>query len=216
MKRAYLLSLILLGCAGGPSASDPAATGSPILPGEGIGPVTAASTRAELVATLGPERVRLGEVRIGEGFCAPGATIFPDTPEAIDVVWGDSAGTRVARASVHRPSSPWRTPEGVRVGTSLTELERVREGPLRFTGFAWDYGGTLRWSESSAPDTASILMRLVPDSASYAEAESDPRFTEILGEDLVSSEHPLIRQMEIRVESIILQWEQHQAETPCG
>lgn len=207
--------LVLLGCAGAFSGSEDFGGDPVILPGERVGPVTAETSHADLVATFGAERVRSAAAVIGEGFCAHGAILFPGTPHAIEVAWTDSSAVRPSRATVAGVGGRWRTSSGVRVGTTLEELVRIQGEPVAFTGFAWDYGGTVEWDEPGTPEAESLILRLVPDSASYEAAQDDPRASEILGEELVTSEHPLIRDMDIQVERIILVWSEQQEEATC-
>jgi hypothetical protein len=121
--------------------------------------------------------------------------------------------TTSEQALIERNGSRWRTAAWVHVGTTLRELEALNSGrPLRFMGFAWDYGGTGSWSEQGAGRMRIVLH---PDSASWATGSRDPRAGEIMGDREVSSSHPLIRRMNVRVERMSIHWTEPQVQYPC-
>jgi hypothetical protein len=42
---------------------------------------------------------------------------------------------------INRPDSVWQTEQGIRVGTTLEELEAIHGGSIGFIGMGWDMGG---------------------------------------------------------------------------
>lgn len=175
-------------------APSPAATDS-MVTSDAVGPVSLAMTEAEIVAALGDAAVRRSDAYVGEGYCAPGSLLFGDTEGAIQVMWSDSTFSTMTRMVVDAAESPWRTPRGVGIGTSLLELEDIAGEPVAFSGFGWDYGGSARWEEGDV----SIAMVLLPTHESEDAVVSHPRYTEVLGEGTVMSDHPVVRQMDVRV-----------------
>jgi hypothetical protein len=194
-----------------PRPGDSASHNGMIVPGVGIGPVTANVSERALIDSLGAANVVRTHAHIGEGVCAPGSRVYPDTPAELEVMWTDSTYSQPARITLARPGSEWRTPRGVGLGSTLAELEALAGTPISFSGFGWDYGGGAQWEEG---DDA-IGLRMSPDSASQAAAERDPRYTEILGDRLISSDHPLVRTMTIRVERIYLTFRGIELEYQC-
>lgn len=177
-----------------------AASDSAILSGRRVGPVTAGTSRVDL-HRLHPDAVRDGPVGVGEGFCLPGTLLFPGTPDEILVAWSDSAGSRPDFLRLERDGSRWRTPAGITVGTSLRELEEIRGGPVSFWGFGWDYGGTIRWDDVDGP----LILRIGPAPGTgdaFGEVLGRPGGRELLGERLVSSDHPLLEELELVVRSL--------------
>ena len=199
------------------SACDPGTEGGPIanamvVPGVRVGAVDSATSERVLVERLGAHRVVRRDVWIGEGFCAPGSVVDPGTRDSVIVVWADTMRSRPAVVTVNGRGSRWRTPNGVRIGMSLNELEALNSGqPIRFMGFGWDHGGTGSWTEQGR--ALAIVLR--PDSASYAAVTSNPRAHEITGDHPVSSTHPLLRGMRIHVERMSIRWAQSAVQYPC-
>ena len=184
-----------------------------VVPGVRVGPVDSTTSEQDLIARVGEGHIVRRHAQIGEGFCAPGSVIDPDTPDSVVVVWTDSTFTRPAIVFVSGEGSRWKTAAGVRVGTTLRELEALSSGkPIRFMGFGWDYGGSGSWSE---PGSGELRIVLHPDSASNAAANSDPRAGEIMGDREVSSDHPLLRQMTIRVVRMSIQWSEPRVQYTC-
>jgi hypothetical protein len=186
-----------------------------IIPGVRIGPVGRQTAERELIDLLGPERVVRRDISIGEGFCSPGTVLHPGMPDSLEIIWTDTTYTLPALVQVSGEDSQWRTPAGVHVGMTLTELEAIGGQPVQFTGFAWDYGGTGSWSEQTAEGSGEMFIRLSPDSASHARARQDLRYEEIIGEKTVSSDHPLIRSMTIRIERILIRWGESSVQRQC-
>lgn len=171
-----------------------------IEPGVRVGPVDAASSEARLIEALGSERVVRREIYLAEGFCTDGTVLYPDSPDALDIAWMDSARTRPAFLRIDGEGSRWTTPAGVRIGTTLAELEAIRGDILTFSGFGWDYGGGTSWHETD--ETRGVGLRLSPDSVSWNSFPNDELWDEILGDRPVRSDHPFVRRLTIIVESI--------------
>ncbi|MEQ1857047.1 MAG: hypothetical protein ABL963_11270 [Longimicrobiales bacterium] len=62
-------------------------------------------------------------------------------------MWADTTYAQVAALSIAKVTSPWRTPQGARIGSTLVELEGLAGAPVPFSGFGWDYGGSANWDE---------------------------------------------------------------------
>lgn len=182
-----------------------------IVPERGIGPVVEGLGRAELRALLGAEAIDDDAIPIGEGVCSPGSRVYPGTPDQLVVLWTDSTLATIAEVETSRAGSRWRTGSGVRVGSTLRELEDLAGGPIEFYGFGWDYGGTALWDDEGGR----LRLRLAADPASQREAERDPRYGDIVGERLIRSDHPLIREMTIRVRSIAVPLAEARTQVPC-
>ena len=173
-----------------------------IVPGERIGPVTLETAEARLIESLGNERVVRREVYLAEGYCTDGSVLYPDSADAVEIGWADSTRARPAFLRIRGERSRWATPAGVRIGTTLKELEAIRGEPLTFSGFGWDYGGGLHWPEPG--DAHAAGLRISPDVASSEAARADPAWEEILGDRPVRSDHPLVRRLNIIVEEIAI------------
>lgn len=168
---------------------------------DGVGHIRGTTSVESLVRAYGAAAVQPGAISIGEGYCIAGARVFPDTPMEIEVGWVDSTGSRPAFVRISQREGPWRTPAGVAVGTPLARLEQIRGGPLVFSGFGWDYGGSLSWSEGHGE----LGLALTPDREGLTALQStDPRVDELFGDRPVSSDHPLVPGLGLTVDMIFI------------
>jgi hypothetical protein len=180
-----------------------------IVASQQFGPITETTTRAQL-ESLFRGAVKDEEVHIGEGICTKGTKVLPGTPDEVDVAWQDERHTRVAFVRTITAGGRWRTTRGVGIGTMLPELVKIAGKVLTFSGFGWDYGGGLAWTEP----TGSIGLRLM---LNRDEALATlPRADEIYGDREVRSDHPIIRRANITVDEITMSWGSHAGEHDCS
>lgn len=196
-----------------PGAQPPTSQSFIIRPGVQFGVLRESTSRAALSSLVPPNAIRDEDLLIGEGFCAPGTLLYPGTPDEIAVTWQDAGRTRVAHIrTTSGQSNRWMTAQGVRVGTLLTDLERLSGRTLEFSGFGWDYGGGLMWSET----TGDIRLRLKVDPADVPASVNDPDSGSIKGDHLVRSDRPLVRRLRIRVYELMQVWASHYGEYDCA
>jgi hypothetical protein len=134
--------------------------------------------------------------------------VFPDLAFEIEVAWADSTRRLPAFVRARDASRAWSTPLGVRVATTLEELERLRGTPIEFMGFGWDYGGASWWEEQNG---GLALAREIDPAAGPSlldVAVREPRrVREIEGERVVRSDHPLVRELAIVVRELRVDWD---------
>ncbi len=166
-----------------------------IVPGKRVGLVTKDTDEAALRRAYGGARVQPYDVEIGEGLVCRGARVAFGHGHSMAITWRDPK-TRSGALSVFVKGSKWRTKEGVRLGISLKQLERINGGPFMLTGFAWDYSGTVvgwrggRLAHYGAPRRkASIVLRLGPGQAGYDRIEREG-WGQLIGDHDLSSTDP--------------------------
>lgn len=159
----------------------------------------------KLRARLGGERVQRDTVWVGEGDFDLGTVLFPEDPRRrLSVQWSD-ADHRTTPEIVRIEggnSSTWRLSPGIRIGSSLAEIEKLNGRPFMLAGFEWDYGGTVGSWEGGHLDTLwgkHVLLRFKVDSA------ADPALVQqVLGDRLFPSSHPAMRALDPRVYDILV------------
>jgi len=147
-----------------------------IVPGQRVGPITAATTRADLDTLFGKDNVRDGSLDISE------------IPEAATVVFGNDPSAALAITwDRERPSTihicfgtqtgpcKWRTASGVRIGLPLMELQKINGKSFQLTGYGSDESGTVTsWRHGTLEEDPSacghLMVRLTP----AAEVEGRP------------------------------------------
>jgi hypothetical protein len=180
-----------------------------IVPGERIGAITPASSEAELRQIYGDENVGEAEVNIGEGETETGTVLFDKDPERrIQILWSDpQSKSKPARIQIDEPRNRWKTREGIAIGTSLHELERMNGRPFTLTGFGWDYSGTVvDWKdgvlEGFYGSWGRIILRLAPETGLPQDAPAD-----VIGDRDIPSDQPSMQKLDPKVYQIIMQFE---------
>jgi hypothetical protein len=118
-----------------------------IVPGERLGPVTAATARADLPRLFPGAPAKDDEIELAEGVLEP-ATQIAD----LAIVWsGKNADAHPSRIFIcrgrRRSTCQWRTADGITLGVRLDRLEQLNGRPFSMSGFGFDYGGNvLSWS----------------------------------------------------------------------
>jgi len=138
-----------------------------IVPGQRVGPITAATTRAGLDTLLGKENVHDGTFEGG------------DVPEAATMVWGGDSSTALAitwdqerplavHACVGTQTGPcrWRTASGIRVGLPIRELEKLNGKAFQVVGIGQEQGKVVSWRHGALEEDPALcghlLVRLTP------------------------------------------------------
>jgi len=164
------------------------------------GPFAADSSEAKLIETFGKDNVVTGEVPGPEGSTILATTIFSNDPEKkIEVGWWDEEGlTQLAYFTVPTADT---SPQGVKTGMTVKEVEALNGAPFEMQGFWWDYGGYANFTggKLGAPEEGCIVsVRFAP----VGEYPADLNVDAVAGEVLVPSNEPLLETLDARVESL--------------
>ncbi len=121
-----------------------------IVPGKRAGPITAKTTRADLVRSFGAKNVVDDDVLVGDTGTEEGTMVFGDQPEAsLTILWNDDTPEPHIRRiifcqGVEPPSKcRWHTEEGISIGTTLKTLEARNGRKFKLYGFDWGQGGSI-------------------------------------------------------------------------
>jgi hypothetical protein len=172
-----------------------------IIPGTRVGAITAKTTLAGLERLYGKSNVREKKIDVGEGEQAPGAVVFPDDPaRRLEIVWKEGGKTPAA-VRVRGTRSRWKTPQGITLGTSLKELEKLNGKPFRLYGFSWDYGGLVEsWQKGKLAGLEAKMSLIL--SQGEKTGVSDQEYQKVLGDTPFSSGHPVMQKMNPRVTEV--------------
>src|SRR5450755_293748 len=147
-----------------------------IVPGQRVGPITAAITRADLDALFGKDNVRDGSLDSSEIPEAATVVFGSDPSAALAITWD-----RERPATIHicfgTQTGPckWRTATGIRIGLPLLELQKINGKSFQITGYGADGPGTvMSWRhgmlEEDPAACGHLMVRLTP----AAEVEGRP------------------------------------------
>jgi hypothetical protein len=113
------------------------------IPGERVGPITSKTSEKQLIELFGEENVRREQIVVGEGVGYETATfVFKDSKDEIVVRWlDDQPFEKPESISIYKEGTQWRTPEGITIGTSLSELNEMNGKEFSITHLGWEFGG---------------------------------------------------------------------------
>jgi hypothetical protein len=165
------------------------------------GPFAADSSEARLIETFGKENVVTGEVDGPEGSTILATTIFPnDEAKKIEVGWWDEENyTQLAYFTI--PDADV-SPQGVKAGMTVREVEALNGAPFEMQGFWWDYGGYANFTGGAlgaADEGCIVSVRFAPAGDEYS---ADLDVEAVSGEVLVPSDEPLLEKLDVRVQSV--------------
>lgn len=110
-----------------------------INPGSNVGRVKLDATKDEVVAIYGAEFITDGTIYIGEGEGSNGFYLFKNSNLELQCALNDKG--KIFGIYVRQPGAPWITPEGVKMGIKMEDLQKLNGKPFLFSGFGWDFGG---------------------------------------------------------------------------
>ena len=164
------------------------------------GPFAADSSEARLIEAFGKENVVTGEVPGPEGSTVLATTIFPnDEAKRIEVGWWDEEN--LSQLAYFTVPSADTSPQGVKTGMTVKEVESLNGAPFEMQGFWWDYGGYANFTGGKLGATdegCMVSVRFAP----AGEYPNDLNVDAISGEVQVPSSEPLLEQLDVRVETL--------------
>jgi hypothetical protein len=143
-----------------------------IIPGVRVGAIEADSTEDQLKKTYGAANVMESDISDGEGRTRPGVTIFPNDPrKKISVIWKDSQLKQgvddIWLRSACSPicQSDWEVTNGLTLGMTLQDLQRLNGNPFTLTNYKGSNGGWVQsWNNGQLDLTlnasGTIIVRL--------------------------------------------------------
>jgi hypothetical protein len=106
------------------------------------GPFARDATHASVVKAFGSRHVSYQAIQVPDDEGVKATVIFPGNPaRRTEIIWRDTKLRRGPNTVTAGPA--WRTADGVTVGASLAEIEKLNGRPFTLSGFDWDYGGTV-------------------------------------------------------------------------
>jgi hypothetical protein len=191
-----------------------------IVPGERVGPVTAATTRADLPRLFPGAPAKDDEIELAEGVLEP-ATQIAD----LAIIWSaKDPGAHPARLFIcrggKRASCQWQTADGITLGVRLDRLEQLNGRPFSIAGFGFDYGGNvLSWNGGKLArlDCGPRLILTLDgdrgrDGRLTVDLTSEERHS-ITGDKTVASDTPAMRKVNPAVTELVFQFADTQ---PCA
>lgn len=183
------------------------------IPGEKAGVVNSTSSEQGLIDLLGSENVSPHDTIYGaEGMFSIGTILYKGTPNEAHITWKDTlnfkdpAYVEVGFAELNNVNKvDWYTTIGVKVGTKLTELERINGKSFNFSGFGWDYGGSVvDWNGGKLMNADSTSYLSVILGYDYDDQALNSVVDKLLGDSSFESKNPNAQKLNPHVAHLII------------
>src|SRR5262245_51897178 len=179
---ATLLALVLAaGAAYAQKPAKPAKAANPYILTCGT-PIALDSSHAKVVQAAGAAHVAYQRVETGGGDKIGATVVYPkDLTHRLEVIWSDhTARTKPSSVRVGH-KGVWVMDNGLKVGSTIAEVEAINGKPFRLYGFGWEMGGMqLDWLDgklAKLPGGCTLQVRFgIPDQT--APAAGHPAFGE--------------------------------------
>ena len=159
-----------------------------------VGAIVKGSTKpGDLVKIYTAVYVKLGKIHAAEGQEQPGAIVFQGTANELQVGFTED-GQKIEFVRI--VGAAWTTKEGLRVGTTLGELERINGGPFQFSGFGWDYGGGVT--------ARGRALKGIGITIAYTKNGESKEAQRVMGDRLFSSRHPALKNLGVVVSQLVI------------
>lgn len=196
MKHLLLAAVLLAPVLAAAPAAAQDARDRLIVANERVGAVRANSTAAQLRQVYGAKNVRAGKFQTGEGEFE-GIVLFPGRAEAIRLYPSEDK-KRIATVEIGAQKGPWHTPQGIRIGSNLADLERANGGPFTLMRTEGEGGGWVV-DERTAPKLPRVGLQLLSE-GQLSDAES----RSLGARRQVRSDDPLLRKSRLAVYKIFV------------
>lgn len=169
------------------------------IPGRRFGMITPGMPPATIENLYGSVELVSTNTPGEEGQTQTGYLLFPGTRDEVTILL--AYNKQPGKVVISQSRSRWRSagPEALAMGMNLPELTEANGGPFVFSGFGWDYGGTVTdWCGGRLSGT---LVRL-----SYAAERLGPEglSERLIGDVAVDSRDSLVQAMDLHVREIVV------------
>lgn len=165
-------------------------------------------TEVELKQKFAADRVQYDTIWGAEGNFGFGTYIDKGTKDEVQIMWADSlrmGGVMSAMAVAFYDQKTgnyifdnrWSSEMGVKIGTTTDELETLNGKPFIFSGFGWDYGGGIMDWKGGKLGVEGLGIALTEDLKPNEIPEKE--YMQILGDQDVKSDHPVVKKVQPRV-----------------
>ncbi|MEL6591802.1 MAG: hypothetical protein AAFQ68_17040 [Bacteroidota bacterium] len=135
--------------------------------------------------------------------------VYPGTRNELTYFWKDEDRTQCFEISVSEESERWKTASGLRIGSTLSQVNRANGNAFEYAGFDWSYGGTVsNWQGGELPNWFKPVFASADEK--YTIAHRGRRFFQ--SDEATQAES----QMYVRSFRIIVGWENRQPISSLG
>lgn len=114
---------------------------STIVLGQRVGLIKPGMTSTDIERAYGKKNLKITELPGPEGSTYPGARLFEGTERELEIAWDAENETNKVVAHINVVGKAWKFENGLKLGMSLEDVEKINGKTFMVNGFGWDYGG---------------------------------------------------------------------------
>jgi hypothetical protein len=162
------------------------------------------SSHLELTTAFNSKNVTFADVEAADGTKVPASILFPNNPKRrLEVWWSD----RTHRSDIHLivigGQSTWTGPDGLRLGQTLEQVEKINHKPFKLKGFDKDRIATV--SDWDGGELATLAGDCNAGLSLRADAKASPEKIGAFSTDKeYSSSDPAIRATKPTITEILI------------
>lgn len=164
---------------------------STIVPGVRVGPIEKGTTLFGLKTIYGGGKVKAAKIDGAEGEVLDGARLFEGTDKELEILFNPD-GDEKEIWDIRIIGKGWKFDNGLKLGMSVAEVEKINGKPYTVLGFGWDYGGYANFEGGKLEGKVSVRFDVEPQ----AVADS------ISGDRPIPSTDKTLRAAKAKVETI--------------
>ncbi len=171
-----------------------------VVPSKNIGSINKSTSEKELIKLYGKKNISRFKINVGEGMTVDGSVLFKGTKDEMSIEWkGDFK--QPGRVTIKHPESTWLLKNGIEIGSTLQQVEKINGKSFKLTGFEWDYPGrTTSWGGGK------LSKQLQLDFEPQAQVPGN-ELSQVIGDSSFSSQHKIIKKLKLKVKTIYIRWD---------
>lgn len=162
-----------------------------VVPGQRVGLIKPGMTLKDVGRAYGQQNLKFQKIPGAEGEEVDGARLFPDTDRELVITWDPENNKSQVVFDISVVGKAWKFDNGLRVGMTVEEVEKVNGKAFKISGFGWDYGGYANFEGGKLYEKVSV--RFTP------QVENLP--DQICGERQIPSTDKVLRSVKPVVEA---------------
>lgn len=185
-----------------------------IIPNERIGSLNRASIHKQEILkdikkAFGSENVKETEFSIGEGSSLSGFSIYPNTENEINVHFDETSilfkfpgyNSYFSSNDILSSKTKWQIYNGVKIGSSISEIQKINGKTFELSGFEWDYPGVVStWLGGKLPNELSIAFK-------QTASETPIGYDQIVGDKIITSDNTVLQKTDPVVNFVYIKWD---------
>lgn len=145
-----------------------------IMAGERVGMITPEDSENTITQKYGAEHIQRMALDIGEGEKVMGNVLFPGSENEVKIFWENEDFTHLNSILISHPEGEWRTPEGIKIGMSISKVNEINDQTFQLMGFEWDYSGrVINWQGGKLSDHLKLYFEPEGDISVYPFLQGD-------------------------------------------